>query len=138
MTVEMSGMDSLFGNDRIDTMVERLWQVRDWKRDPEKDRAVLDQLVRDFPTLDLMEELSKFNTWILANGNKGMVTTRGRYARLRNWCSGAVRFARTRPTGSQRSGTGRQDRPHPGAGSVGGTPAAASAFGSSSGLVDFQ
>lgn len=136
MTVEMAGMDPLFGPDRIDTLVERLWRISGWTADPVKDRNIMDQLVRDFPTLDLAEELSKFNTWILAKGDRKMVSGSGRHARLRNWCSGAVRFARARPVRGDAGvqGTTGANR---GPGYVGRGPATAAAFGQQSGLVDW-
>jgi hypothetical protein len=137
MTVEMAGMDSLFGSDRIDTLVERLWRVGGWKADPAKDRGVMDQLVRDFPTLDLAEELSKFETWVLANGDRKMVSGSGRHARLRNWCSNAVRFARARPVGRNDGRVQRTTGGHRSPGYIGGAPASAADFGQQSGLVDW-
>lgn len=122
MTQEM-----LFGTDRFDGLVEKLWQTPGWKADPVRDRSLITQLSREFPELDLLNELGKFQTWLIGRGNERMVNGRGRYQRVRNWCANARQFNRHGRLEGRRAG---------GSGSTaGGAPSAQAAEGAR--LVDW-
>ena len=80
-------MEMLFDDtDKVDEIVNELWLVPDWPKDPAKDRALVAELQRQFPDAVLVDELQKFRVWLLAQADsRKVVTSRGRYQRLRNW-----------------------------------------------------
>lgn len=91
--------ETLFGEDRFDGLVEKLWKTAGWPADPVRDRALVTQLADEFPELDLGEEFGKFQVWLLANRKE--VKGRGRFQRVRNWCSNARRYRRSAPAGGR-------------------------------------
>lgn len=106
-------METLFGDaarDKVDGLVEVLWLTPGWPKDPQRDREFCGELLRQFPDKDLEDELGAWRVWLLANGKKEMVTSRGRFARVRNWCShrfigGQGGKAGSPPTRQRRAGT---------------------------------
>jgi hypothetical protein len=92
--------EALFGNgatDRVDRLLLELWKTEGWPRDEERDRALIGELVDQFPSLDLEDEFSKFRVWLLSQTDdykKKRVKSRGRWSTLRNWCRNAVRGGR--------------------------------------------
>lgn len=104
-------MDSLFGEavkDEVDELVEVLWLTPGWPRDPVKDRALMHELRQQFPEKDLADELGAWRVWLIAKGKREMVTSRGRWSRVRNWCTG--RFAGQGTSARGTSATQRRAR----------------------------
>lgn len=114
----------LFGDpktERVDALVAELRKTPGWPVDDVRDRALIAELLEQFPTLDLADEFGAFRVWLLAKGTGKEVKSRGRYRRVRTWCARAVEYAgrRTGRTGlaARRTST---------------APAPPSAFGESS------
>lgn len=81
-------MDDLFGN-AVDPLVLELWRVPGWPKDQEKDERFVKDLRRQFPTLDLVEEVQKWASWMLDYAPGRKVNHR---ARVRTWLGNAVRW----------------------------------------------
>lgn len=101
----------LFGDkesERIDALVDELHKTPGWPVDEIRDRALLTELVRSFPRLDLADELMQFRVWLLQQDPgeaERRVKSRGRLQTIRNWCA---RTGRTRAkTGRKGGGGGR-------------------------------
>jgi len=110
---------ALFGDEKaeerdaeIGLLVKELWQTQGWPRDEERDRALIGELLKQFPGLDLHDELGKFRVWILSQTDeykRKRVTSRGRWQTLRNWCKSAVRgSSRSAVTAGEASGRQRR------------------------------
>lgn len=102
-------MESLFGADRYDGYVELLHAVPGWPADEVKDRMLVQQLLKQYPQMDLAGEISKWAAWMLDHESRKKVRHRARFA---NWCGNADRWSREGHRG--RHGSGRT--------STGGTP----------------
>jgi hypothetical protein len=91
-------VDALFGNGltaQMDRLLEELWKTPGWPRDEERDRALIGELIDQFPRLDLEDQFGAFRLWIQTKGTGQEVKTRGRWARVRNWCKKAGQPGRT-------------------------------------------
>jgi hypothetical protein len=104
--------DTLFGGgDKIDAIVRELHEVDGWPADEEKDRRFVETLMRQYPTVDLADEIKRWARWLLAHGTGKEVKSRGRYTRVGNWCSIAAGNGRGRRTSSGRLGGVRSGPP---------------------------
>jgi hypothetical protein len=72
-----------------DAVLDELWRVAGWPKDPAKDEAFVRELRRQFPQVDLVEESRRWALWMLDKAPKGKVRHRDRF---RNWCKGAVAY----------------------------------------------
>jgi hypothetical protein len=59
--------------------------------DQDKDKAFLRDLLADFPTLNLVEEIKQWRAWLMDNQErvKGKVKRINYRSRLRRWCTNA-------------------------------------------------
>lgn len=102
--------EGLFGNNataQVDALLRELWKTDGWPKDEPRDRALIAELVQQYPTLDLTDEFSKFRTWLIAKGTGKEVKSRGRFQRLRNWCSRAGAGNARSPVATTRNGKRR-------------------------------
>jgi hypothetical protein len=85
-------MESLFGNDRIDRIVEMLQQVHfvnngrlvPWPADPVLDRQLVVNIMQRSPGLDLESLIPAFDGWNLdVDKQKKVVRARARFSK---WC----------------------------------------------------
>lgn len=91
-------MDTLFGKemeDDVDRAVRELWRVPGWPQEIDRDRALVLELQKQFPGVDLIEEFQKFRVWLIERGSGKESTSRGRYKRVREWVrrAGGAGFA---------------------------------------------
>ena len=115
------------GDDRVDAIIRRLHEVPGWPADPTKDRLLVVSLMRQYPWLELPEQITTWTAYLLDLNSRKKVNHRARFA---NWCSIAARPRRS-SGGSQRShAPQRGSRPGQAAG---GAPAGRDAFGDQSG-----
>lgn len=108
-------MDTLFsmpGDEEVNDLIEVLWLTPGWPKDPVRDREFIEELMRQFSNVDLTTEFAAFRVWLSKQGEEQerMVTSRGRFQRLRNWCRFVVE---SRGTGGVRP-RGRRARQAPG------------------------
>lgn len=98
----MTAVDALFSDPRIDRVLDALWQVPGWPKDPGRDESYVRSLMVEFPSLDLAEEVHGWAVWLLDNPDvlKGKVNWRSRF---RTWAKKEVGWGRDR---RERAGTG--------------------------------
>lgn len=105
--------DALF-DDPVDPILAELWRVPGWPKDPAKDEAFVRELLRQYPTIDLVSEIRKWAAWMLDHDSKGKVRHR---ARFHEWCRRAVEWRPGRLGGSRaRFGVTSDAADAPGAG----------------------
>lgn len=81
-------MDALFGEpDPIDAIVQQLHEQPGWPADQTKDRQLVVLLQRQYPGLDLSDEITKWASWMLDHESTKKVRPRARFA---TWCSKAT------------------------------------------------
>ena len=89
---------SLFRDTRFDLLLEELWQVKGWPQDATKDDALIRSLVRQYPSLNLIEEIRQWAVWMQEHESKKKVNHR---VRLQRWCSNAVQWRSDRRLGGK-------------------------------------
>ncbi|MEW5804328.1 MAG: hypothetical protein AB1847_19715 [bacterium] len=74
--------------------------IKGYPFDQDKDLDFIRQLRKDFPTLDLYEEIKQWNAWMLDNRDR--LKKRVNYrSRLRTWCKNASKWKADKSAGDQ-------------------------------------
>jgi hypothetical protein len=126
-------MNLLFGGDQIDQIVEELWKVPGWPQDPVRDRALVKELMEQFPGTVTVDEIQKFRVWLIEHGSGNEGRSRGRTRRVREWFSRAFADRGRKATAGAPAGPGPAKRRT----STRARPAAAFGPESSDRLVDW-
>jgi hypothetical protein len=127
----MTGIESLFGDDRIDRIVALLHAQPGWPADLVKDRQLVALLVTQYPGINLADEIVKWRAWMLDHESRKKVNHRARFT---NWCSKASSRPRTVPGQRRSAAAGRGG----GGSSSGGAPSPAGSFGGRSGYTSWE
>tara|TARA_Y100000591_G_C21735341_1_gene646324 strand:- start:764 stop:1102 length:339 start_codon:yes stop_codon:yes gene_type:complete len=84
-----------------------LRSVPNWDVDDEKDGILLDNIVKQYPKINMLEEARAWQVWMLDFKSKKTVNHRSRF---RNWCKKATEFKEQ--DGKSKSGYRQTGRSH--------------------------
>jgi hypothetical protein len=91
------------GDPKIEAALVELAKMPRFPSDPAVDVSWLRDLIDEYPTVDVVEEIKKWRTWMLEHESRRKVNYR---ARFRNWCKRSAEW-QSRPRTGWSSGSSK-------------------------------